>query len=241
MKETMMLAIRVSLSGKNTGQARKNNQTGAAIVAIIVAVVIAAILGAGMLYLVTSSSISGAFIGNREKAFYMAQAGRNYAAMVINNANVAGTPEVIEALNGQTFVLADGSKFYISTDMNDVGDTFAESTGIVNEGTPLEARQKIAFTVESIKFSQEVFAVSSIQVSARSKIDSYDSRIGPYDPATFTKKAIVRTNAITAGAITVISGGYIYGEAICGAGGNPAVAIVAPTGSIDPGPRTAAT
>jgi len=125
--------------------------------------------------------------------------------------------------------------------MNDVGDTFAESTGIVNEGTPLEARQKIAFTVESIKFSQEVFAVSSIQVSARSKIDSYDSRIGPYDPATFTKKAIVRTNAITAGAITVISGGYIYGEAICGAGGNPATAIVAPAGSIDPGPRTAAT
>lgn len=241
MKETMMLAIRVSLSGKNTGQARKNNQTGAAIVAIIVAVVIAAILGAGMLYLVTSSSISGAFIGNREKAFYMAQAGRNYATMVINNANVAGTPEIIEALNGQTFVLADGSKFYIRTDMNDVGDTFAESTGIVNEGTLLEARQKIAFTVESIKFSQEVFAVSSIQVSARSKIDSYDSRIGPYDPATFTKKAIVRTNAITAGAITVISGGYIYGEAICGAGGNPAVAIVAPAGSIDPGPRTAAT
>jgi len=241
MKERMMLAIRVLLSGKNTGQARKNNQTGAAIVAIIVAVVIAAILGAGMLYLVTSSSISGAFIGNREKAFYMAQAGRNYAAMVINNANVAGTPEVIEALNGQTFVLADGSKFYISTDMNDVGDTFAESTGIVNEGTPLEARQKIAFTVESIKFSQEVFAVSSIQISARAEIDSYDSRIGPYDPATFTKKAIVRTNAITAGAITVISGGYIYGEAICGAGGNPAVAIVAPAGSIDPGPRTAAT
>ena len=140
MKETMMLAIRVSLSGKNTGQARKNNQTGAAIVAIIVAVVIAAILGAGMLYLVTSSSISGAFIGNREKAFYMAQAGRNYATMVINNANVAGTPAVIKALNGQTFVLAEGSKFYIRTDMNDVGDTFAESTGIVNEGTPLWRR-----------------------------------------------------------------------------------------------------
>jgi len=249
MKEKMMLAIRVSLSGKNTGKARKNNQTGAAIVAIIVAVVIAAILGAGMLYLVTSSSISGAFIGNREKAFYMAQAGRNYATMRIIDAtlegkddNNDGVPDDIPALDGQTFNLSDNNKFHLRIDTSNYDErTFVECTGIVNEGTALEAKQKIAFTIESIKFSQDVFGVTEIYLNSGAIIDSYNSQIAPYSFATHTQEAIVQTNKTVAPGITLNKASYIYGDAICGMGGDPNALIITNSGSIITGERKAAT
>ena len=201
----------------------KNNQAGAVILAIVVTMTIVAVLGAAMLNLSTSSSFSEVFINKREKAYYLAQAGRQYATMIINAANIAGDPAPIIALNGQTFTLADGSKFYLRTNNTDVERTYVESTGIVNQGTVLETKQKIIFTVESIKFSQDVFAVTSIQVSARAIVDSYDSRNGPYSLATRTEEANVQTNGITSGAITII--GEVHGNAICGKDGNPLTAI----------------
>src|SRR5665647_1060940 len=125
---------------------RKNRQAGAAIIVIIVAMTIVAIMGTAMLSLFTSSTISELFINNRHKTFYLAQAGRNYATLTILNAYNSGDIAVITALNGQTFTL-DGNQFYLSTNKQSAGITVVESTGIVNPGTALETKQKIAFTV----------------------------------------------------------------------------------------------
>lgn len=218
---------------------RKNRQAGAAIIVIVVAMTIVAILGAGMLSLFSTSTFSELFINNRSKAYYLAQAGRQYATMIITNANIAGDPTPITNLNNQTFTLSDGNKFYLRTDNTDVKYTVVESTGIVNQNTVLETKQKIMFKIQSIKFSKGVFAVGQISVNKDAIIDSYDSRLGSYSFATHTTDATVQTNGTTSGIIFVNKNGMIYGNAVCGQGGNPATAISANAGTIT-GTRTAA-
>jgi hypothetical protein len=125
----------------------------------------------------------------------MAQAGRNYATMRIIDAtlegkddNNDGVPDDIPALDGQTFNLLDNNKFHLRIDTSNYDErTFVECTGIVNEGTALEAKQKIAFTIESIKFSQDVFSVTEIYLNSGAIIDSYNSQIAPYSFATHTR------------------------------------------------------
>lgn len=231
---------------------RKYRQAGSAIILIIVAVTITAILGAGMLSLFSSSTFSELFINNRTKAYYLAQAGRQYAAMIINDANIAGkTPAEIDALlNGKTFTLSDGNEFYLRTNsIDNVKYTLVEATGIVNKGTALETKQKIVFQVASTKFGLDVFAFNSIQVSSRVLVDSYDSGIGPYDATigspTFNKTKLVklRTNGTTTGVIEIDSGGEVDGQAICGAACTTSACIanaIKVYGTLDPGPTSAA-
>lgn len=232
MKIVRNLISRIGISGKKgrTSNLSNNKQSGAALVVIIASITIFAILGAGILYLITSSSFSEMFINNREKAYYLAQAGRQYATMVVNNANNSGNTQPITDLNGKTFTLS-GGKFYLRTNQDDVKYTLVESTGIVNEGTALETKQKIIFKIASIKFSKGVYAVSNITLGKNSSVDTYDSRQGTYSSTTKTEKAIVQTNGTSSGSIFV--SGTIYGRAVCGYGGDPATAIfVSSFGSI---------
>jgi hypothetical protein len=217
----------------------KNEQDGAVIMILIAAITVFSILGVGILYLVSSASFSELFINNREKAYYLAQAGRQYATMIIVKANIAGTTTPITDLNGKTFTLSDGNEFHLRTDNTNVKYTSVESTGIVNKGTVLETKQKIVFNVESIKFSRGVYAVGNISIYKDAYIDSYDSRQGLYTFAAHTSKANVQTNGISSGNIFVNKDGKLYGNAVCGAGGNPATAISANAGTIS-GTRTAA-
>jgi len=102
---------------------REKREAGAAIVVIIVAMTIVAILGAGMLGLFSSSIFSELFINNREKAFYLAQSGRNYASMIINNLPAGDRKAIDKALNGDlddgtrgngtTYTLSDDNKFHL--------------------------------------------------------------------------------------------------------------------------------
>jgi type II secretory pathway pseudopilin PulG len=228
---------------------REKREAGAAIIVIIVAMTIVAVLGSGMLGLFSSTIISELFINNREKAYYLAQSGRNYAKMRIIDAtlegkddNNDGVPDAIPALDGRTFSLSDNSKFHLRIDTSNYDErTSVESTGIVNEGTALETKQKIAFTVESIKFSQDVFGVNEIYLNSGAIIDSYDSQIAPYSFSTHTQEAIVQTNKTVAPGITLNKSSYIYGDAVCGLGGDPNALIITNSSSIITGDRKAAT
>ncbi|HOG17682.1 MAG TPA: hypothetical protein PLB96_10105 [Syntrophales bacterium] len=209
---------------------RKNRQAGAALIVIIAAMTVVAILGAGMLGLFSSSIFSELFINNREKAYYLAQSGRQYAAMTINNLPAGDREAIDKALNGDlddgtkgtgtTYILSDGSKFHLRSTTDD-RRSYVESTGIVNEGTALETKQKIMFTVESKRFALDVFGVESVQLTNGAIIDSYDSSVGPYNAASNrSQKAVVRTNGTADGSINVVYKAttpcQIGGDAICG-------------------------
>src|SRR5665647_457530 len=199
---------------------RKNRQAGAAIIVIIVAMTIVAIMGTAMLSLFTSSTISELFINNRHKAFYLAQAGRNYATLTILNAYNSADISIITGLNGQTFTL-DGNQFYLSTNKQSAGITVVESTGIVNPGTALETKQKIAFTVRAPTVITGAASVGAFTLNSQSFIDGYDSTGGHvYDQAVDRPKnlGIVQTNSLSHGAFTLNKSDVIYGAAYCGVG-----------------------
>jgi hypothetical protein len=197
----------------------KKKQTGSVLIFIIVSMVIVAVMGTAMFSLLSSSTYSELFMNNRTKAYYLAQAGRNYATFIQNSLPAGDRTAIDEALNGKTLILPEG-KIYLSS-VTDDKRSYMESTGIVNEGPALETKQKIKFTIESKRFSLDVFAVTSIDLNSGARIDSYDSSIGPYNVTTNrTQKAIVRTNGTAVNSINVVykSGAYgqIGGDAICG-------------------------
>jgi hypothetical protein len=198
----------------------KNRQAGAAIIVIIVAMTIVAIMGTAMLSLFTSSTISELFINNRHKAYYLAQSGRNYATLTILNAYNSADIAIITGLSGQTFTL-DGNQFYLSTNKQSAGITVVESTGIVNPGTAMETKQKIAFTVRDPTVINGAASVGTFTLNSDSFIDGYDSSDGAdalYHADDKAKNlAIVQTNSLAAGAVTV-NRGIIYGAAYCGVG-----------------------
>lgn len=232
---------------------RGNKQAGSVLIFIIASMVIVAVIGTAMFSLLSSSTYSELFMNNRTKAYYLAQAGRNYATMIINNATLEGAdvkpvgapdgiPDAIPELNGMTFTLSDGNKIHLRVDTTNYDErTYVEATGIVNEGPALEVKQKIAFTIESIKFSQDVFGVNEISLNSSAIIDSYDSQVAPYSFATHTQEAIVQTNKTAAPGITLNKSSYIYGDAVCGLGGDPISLIITNSGSIITGARKAAT
>lgn len=198
---------------------RENGQAGAAIVVIIVAMTIVAIMGAAMLSLFSSSTFSELFINNKHKAYYLAQAGRNYATMTILNAYNSADIAVIAALSGQTFTLSDGNKFYLYTNKLSSGITYAESTGIVNPGTAMETRQKIGFTVRDPTVINGAASVGTFTLNSDAYIDGYDSTGGHFYNQVVDQPlnlAVVQTNSCADGAFTV-NRGIIYGAAYCGA------------------------
>jgi hypothetical protein len=198
----------------------KNRQAGAAIVVIIAAMTIVAIMGAAMQSLFSSSTFSELFINNRNKAYYLAQAGRNYAALTILNAYSAGDMAAITDLNGQTFTL-DGNQFYLSTNIQSAGITVVESTGIANPDTALETKQKMAFTVRDPTLVEGAASVGNVTLNSGSFIDGYDSTGGHiYNAAVDQPQnlAIIQTNSMAAGAVTLNHSSVIWGKAYCGVG-----------------------
>ncbi|MCL4416020.1 MAG: hypothetical protein M1365_04890, partial [Actinobacteria bacterium] len=198
---------------------RENRQAGAAIIVIIVSMTIVAIMGAAIMSLTSSSTFSELFINQRHKAYYLAQAGRNYATLTILNAYNSADIAVITALNNQTFTLADGNKFYLTTKKESSGITTVESTGIVNPGTATETKQKIGFTVRDPTVINGAASVGTFTLNSDSFIDGYDSTVRPYN-ATLDRPlnlAIIQTNSTANSAVT-LNRGIIYGKAYCGEG-----------------------
>ena len=198
---------------------RENSQAGSVLIFIIVAMTIVAIMGTAIMSLTSSSTFSGLFINNRHKAYYLAQAGRNYATMTILNAYNSADIAVITALNGQIFTLPDGNKFYLTTKKESAGITTVESTGIANPGTATETKQKIVFTVRDPTVINGAASVGTFTLNSDSIIDGYDSTVRPYN-ATLDRPlnlAVIQTNSIANNAVT-LNRGIIYGKAYCGEG-----------------------
>jgi len=197
----------------------KNKQAGSVLIIVIASIVIVGIMGAGMLSLLTSSSVSEGFINSRNKAYYLAQSGRNYATTTILNAYNSADIAIITGLNGQTFTVDSGNQFYLTTNKQSAGITIVESTGIINPGTSMETKQKIAFTVRDPTVINGAASVGTFNINSDSFIDGYDSTGGHVYNETVDKPknlAIVQTNSCANGAFTV-NRGIIYGPAYCGA------------------------
>jgi hypothetical protein len=103
------------------------NQKGSILIILIITITMISALSAGILSMTITSTISELNANNFNKAQYLAEAGIRYAKL--NN-----LPDPTD----KTYILSNGDKFHVV-----ISGTTLESTGIVNEDTPLEARRKI--------------------------------------------------------------------------------------------------
>ena len=103
------------------------NQKGAILIILIITITMVSVLSVGILSMTTTSTFSELNANNFHRAQYLAEAGIRYA-------NLKNLPDPTD----ETYTVSNGDKFHIL-----IAGTTLESTGIVNENTPLEARWKI--------------------------------------------------------------------------------------------------
>ena len=109
---------------------RWKNKKGSVLITLIIALVLMAVLGAGIYGITTSSSFSELLSNRNDNAYQLAKAGIRYA--VETGGTAVGD-----------FLMPDNSKkFNLAKNGDEV-----TSTGIVNEGTFLEARRVLKYTL----------------------------------------------------------------------------------------------
>lgn len=106
------------------------NQKGAILIILIITITVLSVVSVGILSMTTTSTFSELNANNFKKAQYLAEAGIRYAKL--NN-----LPDPTD----ETYTLSNGDKFHVV-----ISGTTLESTGIVNEDTPLEAMWKITLS-----------------------------------------------------------------------------------------------
>jgi hypothetical protein len=117
------------------------NQKGNVVTYVIVAMTMAATLAVGMVYMGSSSTFGLGEINanNFNRAYLLAQAGKNYALIMSVPDTTGSYP------TGREFTFANGDKFSLVIRDCATSPTYnIESTGIVSPGTPFEARRKIS-------------------------------------------------------------------------------------------------
>ena len=137
------------MRGKNR---KRTNQKGTALLYAIFAITAAAVLGTGIYFMTTTSTFSGLGTNDRNRAYQLALAGKDYA-VTKNLENTASTYP-----GGREFTLPNGDKFRL-----DIKDDEITSTGIVKAGTPYEAKQTIFAKVLGFTRSADISSAKDIQ------------------------------------------------------------------------------
>lgn len=106
------------------------NQKGSILIILIITITVLSVLSVGILSMTTTSTFSELNANNFNKAQYLAEAGIRYAIL-----------KELSDPTDETYKLPKGDKFHVL-----IAGTTLESTGIVNEDTPLEAMWKITLS-----------------------------------------------------------------------------------------------
>lgn len=142
-----------SYSGKTLLRSR---QKGSILVGIVITMVVMATLGAGMVFLTTTSTFNELFANNHARAYYLAESGARYASSLLRQDLASGSTLSI-SLNSPavtTFTLANnGGQFQIKNMVraNEGSSTLPveiifDSVGIVNSGF-LQAKRIIRYKI----------------------------------------------------------------------------------------------
>ena len=121
---------------------------GSILIVMIVTMVVISVLGAGMLYMTSTSSFNEILYGRHNDAYYAAEGGGRYAMSVIRDAYSSNDLSKLNAINNnQLFILANGSKFQITDWVAQSGKINFTSIGEAGSGVMLSRRQ-IAYSIQ---------------------------------------------------------------------------------------------
>jgi Tfp pilus assembly protein PilX len=131
-------------------------QRGSILIGLIVTMVVMAALGAGMVYLTSTSTFQELFANNNARAYYAAESGVRYANAQIREALKSGNMGDYTAMKAivanKTYTMANGDTFELSifnedtTTYPDSMMVIYDSIGTVGSGF-LQAKRKIRYTI----------------------------------------------------------------------------------------------
>lgn len=126
-----------------------STEGGSILIGLIVTMVVMAFLGAGMVYMTTTSTYSELFFNRHAAASSVAESGGRYAMSVIRDAYATDKSKLNDVKN-LTFTMSDGSTFFITDWQQDGANpetvTFS-SIGTVGTGF-LQAKRQIKFSIQ---------------------------------------------------------------------------------------------
>ena len=138
-------------------------QRGAALLYAVFAITAVAVLGTGIYFMTTTSTFSGLGANDRNRAYQLALAGKDYAVIknLENTTSTSGGMEVVEPKN---FLMSNGDKFRLEIVNDDLDPdvTKITSTGIVKK-TPYEASQSITVRISGFKRRADISFAKDIQ------------------------------------------------------------------------------
>jgi hypothetical protein len=126
---------------------RRLNEKGNVLLFAVIAISFMSVLGTGVYYLSSTSSLSTIGATDENRAAQLARAGINYALMM-NPGDTAG----------RDFTLSNGDKFRLVISGNTI-----TSTGIIKEGTPYEAKETASIAETGFSSRSDISAAKDIQ------------------------------------------------------------------------------
>ena len=182
------------------------NKKGFLFPLVIIYTVIALIVGNGTLLLGSLERISSMKRLHREQAFYLAEAGINWARYQLKK-NSSWVPNP----NPTTVSLGTGT-FQLSESVT--GDTVI----ITSTGTVRGTTETTSMTVtKDCVFSKGIFCSGGVTLDNNALVDSYDSRLGPYGGSNVGSEGDVVSNT----QIIVNNNAVVQGDATGGSVSDP--------------------
>lgn len=131
-------------------------QKGSVLITLIIVMTITAVLGAGMVYFTSSSSLSELFSNQEARAYYVAEGGGRYAFSLLKD-----NPTYFDSYTqgnpyNQTFTLQDnGGQFTLVAYQHPTvaNNVVIRSTGIVNSGLWTQTRRLVSWNMSKSSFS----------------------------------------------------------------------------------------
>ena len=132
--------------------ALKNNR-GAAMIYLIGVIMLMSVLGAAMLNLTSTATLSHVASNHMDRAYFIAEAGCNYAlGFVKDDIESDGQYDDIYALHNQTFILdtsdnKEEGRFKIAVDDSDINFTLITSTGSIDAEVSTTVETKLIYQI----------------------------------------------------------------------------------------------
>jgi Tfp pilus assembly protein PilX len=151
-------SVKIKEYGSNLGSIMlRSRQKGSILIGIIITMVVMASLGAGMVYLTTTSTFQELFANNHSRAYYSAESGGRYAMAVIRKAFASSSylsdtdyitlknssdASALYTFGGNTFKVQNIVVTGSTTKQVDF-----DVTGIVNASSFLQAQRKLSYRI----------------------------------------------------------------------------------------------
>ena len=182
------------------------HQRGSAVLLTLGVVVVLTTLGSSLLLRSLNENQLGRRSAARQRAFFLAEAAADHAISNLR-ANERGDIQTTPLLTGTYWAEiapAGGLRYLITAHGSSGGEQWDVEVVVQQEGRSL--------------FQLPLLGAESVKLKKNGLTDSYDSRLGPYDPETAGQRGDVGTNATGEDSIVLQQGSSINGQVIVGPG-----------------------